>query len=219
MPLPEVVSLNAVGFGLGLDQHFRGYQFSVWLPSICKKDRHFKPLQSFKHFAKGCGTSVAALPVDQLAGIAAIFVSESKTGKPRHVYLTEEGKTLFDGLTDRQSQESAIFTLTKPRTGQISPWQRNDQGRFLKEAYTKAGIETVTFHELRHTYASTLVNRGCSLYVVAQQLGHSGTNMVEKHYGHLAPNTVRDEVLRAMPTLGIMDAPKAKEKKPKSAKR
>jgi hypothetical protein len=61
----------------------------------------------------------------------------------------------------------------------------------------------VTFHELRHTYASVLVNRGCALSVVADLLGHSSIKMVEKHYGHLSRSTVRDELLRAMPRLGI----------------
>ena len=49
----------------------------------------------------------------------------------------------------------------------------------------KAKIERLTFHELRHTYASALVNRGVPLVFVAAQLGHRDTKMVEKHYGHL----------------------------------
>jgi integrase len=53
-----------------------------------------------------------------------------------------------------------------------------------------AGIEPLTFHEQRHTYASTLVNRDCILSVVAKLLRHVDASMVEKHYGHLAPNTV-----------------------------
>ena len=60
------------------------------------------------------------------------------------------------------------------------------------------------------------------LPVVAKLLGHSSTIMVERHYGHLAPNTVRSELLRTMPRLGIMEpkeieAPKQKQKIAKSA--
>jgi len=40
--------------------------------------------------------------------------------------------------------------------------------------------------------------------VVAHQLGHANTRMTEQHYAHLARNTVRDEVLKTMPTLGIV---------------
>ena len=46
-----------------------------------------------------------------------------------------------------------------------------------------ANLEPLVFHELRHTYASGLVNRGVSLVFVAQQLGHRNTTMVEMHSG------------------------------------
>jgi integrase len=139
-------------------------------------------------------------------GNGTIFIADSKSGKPRHIFLTEEGKNLFDKLTAKCEPENPMFTHTRnTRNNGIvtAGWQRFEQMRLLHEACKEAGIEKVTFHELRHTYASTLVNRGCSLYVVAHQLGHSGTSMVEKHYGHLAPSTVRDEVMRTMPKLGI----------------
>jgi len=146
-----------------------------------------------------------------------IFIAESKSGKPRYVYLTDEGKELFDGLALVSDPESPIFTnaiTRKSRTGGVTgAWMAHDQVRMMKDACEKAGIEEVSFHELRHTYASMLVNRGCLLSVVAQQLGHSDTRMVEKHYAHLAPNTVRNEILRTMPTLGITKPPKIQKLK------
>ena len=46
--------------------------------------------------------------------------------------------------------------------------------------------------------------RGVPLAVIAQQLGHADTRMVEKHYGHLAPSYVADTVRAAFGTLGIL---------------
>jgi len=46
----------------------------------------------------------------------------------------------------------------------------------------------VNFHGLRHTYASRLAMHGVPLAVIAVQLGHADTRMVEKHYGHLSPS-------------------------------
>ena len=43
------------------------------------------------------------------------------------------------------------------------------------------------------------------LAVVAAQLGHSDTRMVEKHYGHLAPNYIADTVRTAFGRLGIVE--------------
>src|SRR5215831_12659797 len=45
--------------------------------------------------------------------------------------------------------------------------------------------------------------RGMPLAVIAAQLGHADTRMVEKHYGHLAANYVADTVRPAFGTLGI----------------
>ena len=73
----------------------------------------------------------------------------------------------------------------------------------MKEAVEGAGIEPVTFHQLRHTYASRMVMKGAPLAVVAAQLGHADTRMAEKHYAHLCPSWVSDTV-RA--TMGGWDA-------------
>jgi hypothetical protein len=47
--------------------------------------------------------------------------------------------------------------------------------------------------------------RGAPLAVIATQLGHADTRMVEKHYGHLAPSYVADTVRAAFGALGIVD--------------
>ena len=39
--------------------------------------------------------------------------------------------------------------------------------------------------------------------VVARNLGHADTRMVERHYGHLAPSYIADEIRRAAPKFGI----------------
>jgi integrase len=50
-----------------------------------------------------------------------------------------------------------------------------------------AGLADVRIHDLRHTFASLLVNRGVSLYEVQTLLGHSSIQMTQR-YAHLAPN-------------------------------
>ena len=41
--------------------------------------------------------------------------------------------------------------------------------------------------------------------MIAQQLGHADTRMVERHYGHLAPSYVADTVRAAFGTLGLIE--------------
>lgn len=84
-------------------------------------------------------------------------------------------------------------------------WRASDQQRPLLAA-CKAAKLRISFHELRHTYASRLVMRGAPLPVVARQLGHSDSRMVEKHYGHLAPNYISDTVRTAFGPFGILES-------------
>jgi integrase len=74
----------------------------------------------------------------------------------------------------------------------------------MKAACKAANIAPpLNFHGLRHTWASLTVMNGAPLLVVAKNLGHTDTRMVERHYGHLAPSFIADEIRRAAPRFGI----------------
>jgi len=45
--------------------------------------------------------------------------------------------------------------------------------------------------------------KGVPLTVIAAQLGHADVRMVEKHYGHLAPNYIADTVRAAFGSMGL----------------
>ena len=82
-------------------------------------------------------------------------------------------------------------------------WGPHDQKRLMIDACLAAKIEAMGFHELRHTYASGLVNKGVPLAYVAAQLGHTDTTMVEKYYGHLSPSALADSIRKLAPVLKI----------------
>ena len=66
--------------------------------------------------------------------------------------------------------------------------------RDWKEARQKTGIDC-RWHDLRHTCASWLVQQGVALYTVSQFLGHSNMSVTQR-YAHLAPENLRDAILR-----------------------
>jgi hypothetical protein len=53
----------------------------------------------------------------------------------------------------------------------------------------RAGLEALRLHDLRHSYASNLVNGGVSLYVVQQLLGHTNPQTTQR-YAHLEQDTL-----------------------------
>ncbi len=141
-----------------------------------------------------------------------VLVAESKSGKPRRIALTPEAQAWFKSETAGRAAGELLFTRTgverRKRTAVGSAWGRSDQSRFMAQACEAAKLDKLSFHELRHTYASILVNRGVPMAYVAAQLGHSDTRMVDKHYGHLAPNALADAIRTLVPNLGLAEEPK-----------
>lgn len=69
--------------------------------------------------------------------------------------------------------------------------------RELDHATETAGLGHVTSHQLRHTYATALVNAGVSLQALMALLGHQSAEM-SLRYGRLFDATVRTEYERAL---------------------
>jgi integrase len=145
---------------------------------------------------------LAAMIVDDFnPDSGTVQVRTSKSGKPRHVVLTQEGRDFVAGLAVGRPGSARLFLSQNGR-----PWAKSEQQRPLAAACGKAKIDPpVNFHGLRHTYASRLAMRAVPLAVIAAQLGHSDTRMVEKHYGHFSPSYIAETVRAAFGSLGILD--------------
>lgn len=128
-----------------------------------------------------------------------IHIPRSKSGKARHVHLTEEGQKFIASIAANKPATALLFAK---KNGEA--WGNTHQVRLMREASQAAGIEPViSFHILRHTYASRLAMRGVGLNVIAAQLRHSDTRMTERHYAHLAQSYVGETIRAAFGTLGI----------------
>jgi integrase len=132
-----------------------------------------------------------------------IAIRQSKSGKPRHVVLTDEGATFFRSITTGRAGSSFLFLKEDGNA-----WLKDHQKEPMGEANERAKIDPpINFHGLRHTWASHAVMNGVPLMVVAKNLGHSDTRMVEKHYGHLAPSYVADAIRAGAPRFGKVEGP------------
>jgi integrase len=131
---------------------------------------------------------------------AAVYLPTSKSGKARHIFLTDEGKAFFEAATVGKSAGDLLFPRADGK-----PWGQAHQFRPIRAACQAARIRpAISFHMLRHSYASRLAMRGVPMGVIANQLGHADTRMTERHYAHLAPSYVADTIRASFPTLGIV---------------
>ena len=127
-----------------------------------------------------------------------LLIPESKSGKPRQVPLSSQAVNFFTGLAGGKKRGEALFVRADG-----SSWHRVAVIRAMQDASKSAGLEpAITFHGLRHTYASHLVRKGTPLVYIAYALGHGDTRMVEKHYGHLSPSHVAETIRSNLPTFG-----------------
>jgi Site-specific recombinase XerD len=105
------------------------------------------------------------------------------------LHLTETLKTL---LVERKRE-----TL-RQGWGEVPPWvfiteagTPHHHGHFHARVWTKllakAGLRHVRIHDLRHTYASLLIQNSESLAYVKEQMGHHSIQITVDVYGHLVP--------------------------------
>jgi integrase len=140
------------------------------------------------------------LTVSDFSDTGTLAIRISKTGKSRHVILTDEGVNLFRELCAGRAGTEIMLVKDSGR-----PWGTSHQAKPMKEACERARIiPPISFHGLRHTYASLCVMNGAPLIVVGRNLGHADTKMVETHYGHLTPSYVADAIRAAAPRFGLM---------------
>jgi integrase len=126
-----------------------------------------------------------------------VYVARSKNGEARYVDLNAAGVQFFASLAKDRKPTEKLFL----RNGK--PWQQSEQKRPMDAACEASGIEGVTFHILRHTYASHAVMDGMRIEVLAQQLGHKDTRITNRHYAHLCPTFKAEAVKRHAPSYGF----------------
>jgi integrase len=139
----------------------------------------------------GCRISELQLMTvgDYVAERYGLNVPLVKTRRPRFVFLPDEGCELFEVLSTGRTVDKPMFVRSDGRS-----WS-NDYRHHFKAAVVKAGLSPkFSFHSLRHTYASQLIQAGTPLTVISDQLGHVSTNTVSRTYGHMAPQIREAEV-------------------------
>lgn len=140
-----------------------------------------------------------------------------KLDTERMVPIDPEILALLDRITATRSPGRPI---RNPRTGRPADFLFTSHGRRLGQnalrtelnrAAAAAGLGHVTPHQLRHTYATALVNAGVSLQALMAILGHVSAEM-SLRYGRLFDATIRTEYERALDLaktrIGALPAPR-----------
>jgi len=123
-----------------------------------------------------------------------VILPDTKNGDRRVVPLQDEVIVVF--------QRRAI-PLDRWFTGRLG---NLDKG--FRKAAQKANLSGVTFHTLRHTFASYAVMAGVNLHTLAKLLGHRNLQMTQR-YAHLAPAHLHTAAAQAASVIFAANMPHA----------
>lgn len=156
-----------------------------------------EPLKSVVKFALATGLRRSNIinlewqQIDMQRRVAWVNPEDSKSNRAIGVALNDTAcKVLRDQIGNHHK---FVFVHTKAGRrpdGSVTPAVRKmrvDDGRAWKSACKRAGIEDFRFHDLRHTWASWLIQSGVPLSVLQEMGGWESIEMVRR-YAHLAPN-------------------------------
>lgn len=108
----------------------------------------------------------------------------------RHLARYASDRWMLPGAGDRRT--------TRHGLAKDGPIARATLLTHFETIVTRAGLPYgkkdpmgITFHTLRHTFASWLVMAGVDLFTVAKLMGHADTQLIETTYGHLSPDHKR----------------------------
>jgi integrase len=93
---------------------------------------------------------------------------------------------VLDELESEQSSEWLFNSIRGDGTQRLT-----DIHKVWQKIRKEAGLPWLRLHDLRHNFASMLVNSGRTLYEVQQILGHSDSKVTER-YAHLSTATLQD---------------------------
>jgi len=101
-----------------------------------------------------------------------LIVEKSKSGRSRTVPLNDKVCKLFQSLPEKNT-----YIFYNPRTGT----RYDNVSSSFSTARRKSGLEDLRFHDLRHTFASRLIEKGVDIITVKELLGHSDVGITQRY--------------------------------------
>ena len=125
-------------------------------------------------------------------------VTTTKTHKIRRVDMSRQLSTVLHALQETRQLEASMEG--QPLSGWVfvGPTGQRMSNELVRQALAtclrSAGLRHVRFHDLRHTFASLLIQQGANVKYIQQQLGHGSISITLDVYSHLFEGDHRHHV-------------------------
>jgi integrase len=124
----------------------------------------------------------------------------TKTGKPQTIPMIDD---VFEALQELKNIQREIAEIQSEGKSSERPAQRmvadgrvfniSENREWWAAALAEAKIEKFRWHDLRHTFASRLVEAGANMKVVQEACGHASITMTAR-YAHVSNKTLHDAI-------------------------
>lgn len=175
-------------------------------------DECHEPLRSVVKFALSTGLRRSNIidlewqQIDMQRRVARINPEESKSGRAIGVALIDTACRVLGVQIGHHSKWVFVHMEAKKRAdGTLTPGVRKmrvDDNTAWRTGLRRAGITDFRFHDLRHTWASWLVQAGVPLSALQEMGGWESIEMVRR-YAHLSPNHLTEHAKKLDGMIGI----------------
>src|SRR4030042_1832855 len=118
-----------------------------------------------------------------------VTVFKSKNKEPRTIPINQTVFEMLKGKAKVKSIKTNLVFYTETHT----MYSKTNVDRAFRIGVKKSKIDNLKFHDLRHTFATRIVQSGKDLYKVQKLLGHKSPVMTQR-YAHHYPESLRDAV-------------------------
>jgi integrase len=170
--------------------------------------------QSLRALARGAlytGCRLGELQALTVADVAdgQVTIQHSKSGRSRVIPLSADGVTFFEQTTAGKAGDARLFDpvtrigLSRAMRAACG-WRLDRKANEWRYDGAAGKISPpATFHDLRRSYGSLLLNSGASAEVIQELLGHADLRMTRRAYAHLLQKTLQRAVKKHLPTFGL----------------
>lgn len=144
--------------------------------------------------------------IERLNRVRDLFVFQMSTGlsyvdiESVREILEKDGVFFIKGKRQKTGIEFTSVVLPEgvavwnKYQGQLPILTNQKYNSYLKEIGDLCETKTLTTHLARKTYATNMLNAGVAITTVSRMLGHSNSNITQKHYATLIDDTILNEV-------------------------
>jgi integrase len=167
-------------------------QATTLLSALAEADRPLWALALYAGLRRGELMALRWDDVDLAGGVirverswdekSRVFVAPKSRAGRRKVPIAA---VLRDILVERKL--TARSELVLPRSDDRAPFDGGAVAERAKRAWRRAGLDTITLHEARHTFASLMIAAGVNARALATYMGHASVTITYDRYGHLMP--------------------------------